>query len=142
MLLAVSQAIVGTDNQMVPTLSALMIEQLLRLGSFSGLGYRALGVSRFLVAYPIGRLSDRRGRRVGLLIGLALSFLGAIGLGISQALETFPLFCATLLLFRLGVGAAQQLRLAAADMFPPNRRAEGLGDVLTGLLVGAPGGRS
>ena len=50
------------------------------------------------------------------------------------------MFCVTLILCGLGVGAAQQLRLAAADMFPPSRRAEGLGYVLTGSLVGAMGG--
>jgi MFS family permease len=36
----------------------------------------------------------------------------------------------------MGMNAAQQLRVAAADMYPPTRRAEGLGYVLTGSLVG------
>ena len=45
-----------------------------------------------------------------------------------------------MLLFGLGLGAGQQLRLAAADLFPPSRRGEGLGYVLTGALIGALGG--
>ncbi|MGH9891410.1 MAG: MFS transporter, partial [bacterium] len=44
------------------------------------------------------------------------------------------------LIFGIGSGAVHQLRLAAADMYPPSRRAEGLGYVLTGSLVGAFGG--
>ena len=43
--------------------------------------------------------------------------------------------------FGMGMNTAQQLRVAAADMYPPSRRAEGLGYVLTGSLVGvAPSG--
>ena len=49
-------------------------------------------------------------------------------------------FLGGLVLFGLGVGAGQQLRLAAADLYPPSRRAEGLGYVLMGSLVGALGG--
>jgi MFS family permease len=59
---------------------------------------------------------------------------------LAQVLGSFGIFSVALLVFGLGVGAAQQLRLAAADMFPPERRAEGLGYVLTGSLVGAMGG--
>jgi len=140
LLLAISQAIVGIGNQMVPTLAALMIEQLLRSATFAGMGYSALGLSRFLVAYPLGQLSDRRGRKAGLMLGLVVSLVGSLGLTAAQVLQSFPLFCLALLVFGLGVGAAQQLRLAAADMFPPHRRAEGLGYVLTGSLVGAMGG--
>jgi hypothetical protein len=44
-----------------------------------------------------------------------------------------------MLLMGLGVGAGQQLRLAAADLYPAPRRAEGLGYVLTGSLVGVLG---
>jgi MFS family permease len=41
-------------------------------------------------------------------------------------------------LFALGsAGSQQQRRLSAADLFPPSRRAQGLGYVLTGSLVGA-----
>ena len=50
------------------------------------------------------------------------------------------MFVLGMLIFGLGVGAGQQLRLAAADLFPPSRRAEGLGYVLTGSLAGALGG--
>jgi MFS family permease len=50
---------------------------------------------------------------------------------------SLPQFIVGLLVFGVGVAANQQLRLAAADMYPPSRRAEGLGYVLTGSFVGA-----
>lgn len=139
-LLSATQAFVGMGNQMTPTLGAIMVVQLLGSATFAGLATSILSVSRFAIAYPIGWVADRFGRRAALLIGYTLSLVGALGTASSAILQSFPLFGLGILIFGLGVGAGQQLRLAAADLFPPSRRAEGLGYVLTGSLVGALGG--
>lgn len=139
-LLASSQAIVGAGTQMIPSLGALMVQQLSGSANLAGLASSLLGVSRFLVAYPVGRLTDRYGRVAGIMAGQAVSLFGAIMLGASVVMASFPLLVLGLLVFGLGVGAGQQLRLAAADMFVPARRAEGLGYVMTGSLLGALGG--
>src|SRR5215510_1356756 len=136
LLLAVTQAFVGVGNQMVPALGAIMVLQLLGSPALAGIATGILGGCRFLVAYPIGTLTDRHGRRVGLVLGLLLSLVGALAIGWSMAVASFPSFLLGLVLFGLGVGAGQQLRVAATDMYPPNRRAEGLGCVLMGSLVG------
>jgi cation diffusion facilitator family transporter len=140
LLLAVTQAFVGVGNQMVPALGAIMVLQLLGSPALAGIATGILGGCRFLVAYPIGAITDRHGRRVGLVLGLLLSLLGALAIGWSMAGASFAVFLLGLVLFGLGVGAGQQLRVAAADMYPPSRRAEGLGYVLMGSLVGALGG--
>ena len=139
-LLALTQAFVGMGNQMTPTLGAIMVVRMLGHATFAGLATSILNVSRFLVAYPIGWVADTHGRRAALLIGYVLSMIGALCIGSSAIWKSFPLFVLGLLVFGLGVGAGQQLRLAAADMYPPARRAEGLGYALTGSLVGAFGG--
>jgi MFS family permease len=139
-LLAATQAFVGIGQQMVPTLGAIMVIRLLGSATFAGLATSLLNFSRFLVAYPIGWVADTLGRRAALMIGLTLSLVGALGVGISVIWTSFPLFVLGILVFGLGVGAGQQLRLAAADLYPPTRRAEGLGYVLTGSLAGAMGG--
>ncbi len=72
-----------------------------------------------------------------MILGLLLVGSGAAITGIAAVLNAFPVFLAGMLVMGLGTGAVQQLRVAAADMYPPNRRAEGLGLVLTGSLVGA-----
>ena len=140
LLLATSQAIVGAGTQMIPSLGAIMALQLGGSAALVGLASGLLGVSRFLVAYPIGQLTDRRGRVVGILTGQAVSLVGALLLGACIVAGSFPLFVVGMIVFGLGVGAGQQLRLAAADMFLPARRAEGLGYVLTGSLIGVLGG--
>jgi MFS family permease len=139
-LLAAVQAFVGAGTQMVPTLGALMVERLTGTIALAGLASGMLYLARLLVAYPIGWVTDTYGRRASLMIGLWLSLAGAVGVGLSVAWGSFLLFLIGLLTFGLGVGAGHQLRTAAADMYLPERRAEGLGYVLTGSLVGALGG--
>jgi MFS family permease len=140
LLLATAQAFVGVGNQMVPTLGAIMVIQLLGSPALAGLATSILGGCRFLVAYPAGHVADTYGRRAGLLAGLLLSLVGAIAVGLALMQHAFLVFLGGLVLFGLGVGAGQQLRLAAADLYPPSRRAEGLGYVLMGSLIGALGG--
>lgn len=126
--------------QMVPTLGALMVVRLLGSANLAGIGTAILGLGRLLIAYPVGKINDAYGRKVGLVLGLLLSLVGALVTGASMAWTSFPLFVGGMVLFGLGVGAGLQLRVAASDMYPPSRRAQGLGMVLTGSVVGALGG--
>src|SRR5262247_1270108 len=139
LLLAASQAFVGVGNQMVPTLGAIIVQRLLGSVYLAGLATSTLGASRFLVSYPIGRVADRYGRRIAVVLGLLFGLVGALGTGLSVISGSFSLFLASLLVFGAGVSAGYQLRVAAADMYPPHRRAQGLGFVLTGSLLGAVG---
>jgi MFS family permease len=137
-LLTVAEVFVGTAQQMVPTLSSIIIGGMLGSATFAGAGSSLMGLSRALVSYPSGGLADRFGRKPVLMLGLALSLLGAVALGVVIPLGSAPLFFAALALFAIGsAGSQQQRRLSAADLFPPSRRAQGLGFVLTGSLVGA-----
>lgn len=139
-LIAAAQAGVGATAQLVPTLSAIMVVRLLGSAGLSGIGVSIMNGSRLLVAYPIGMITDRYGRKPGLLLGLLLGLVGALLAALSMLISSFALFLAAMLVLGLGGGALQQLRVAAADMYLPARRAEGLGYVLTGSLAGALGG--
>ena len=139
-LLAATQAVVGIGTQMVPALGAIIVMQLVGTATLAGLSTSIQSLSRLLIAYPIGWIADTLGRRVALLIGQSLCLLGTVCVGVSVFGMSLPLFTLGILIFGLGMGAGQQLRLAAADLYPPARRAEGLGLVLTGSLAGALGG--
>lgn len=140
-LLTCAEAFVGTGQQMVPTLGAVMVMHLTGSAALAGIGGSVLGLSRALVSYPSGRLADLYGRKSVLVVGLLLSLMGALGLGVSMLRMSFPAFLIALLVFGIGNGTSQQQRrLSAADLYPPERRAQGLGYVLTGSLVGAVGG--
>ncbi len=139
-ILALSQALVGAGTQLVPTLAPILSVELLGSAAAVGAGIAIIGISRLIVAYPLGKLMDTYGRRAGLALGMAIAIIGTILTGLSAVWHSFPLFVIGMLVFGMGMGAAQQLRLAAADMYPPSRRAQGLGYVLTGSLLGALGG--
>ena len=135
--LALSQAFVGAGTQMIPALGALVILQLTHSVALTGLGTAMIAMSRFMVAYPAGKISDKFGRKSAITIGLALGLAGAPMIGLAVVLDSFPLLVAGFLVFGLGMGMIQQLRVAAADMYPPSHRGQGMGYVLMGSLVGA-----
>lgn len=139
-LLAASQALVGVGNQMVPTLGAIIVARFLGSANLAGVATSTMGVSRFLVSYPAGKVADSYGRRFALVLGLVLGLVGAVGAGLSILWSSFALFLTSIILFGAGVAAGYQLRVAAADMYPPSQRAQGLGYVLTGSVVGTLGG--
>jgi MFS family permease len=140
-LLTLAEMFVGTGQQMVPTLGSIVVYSFLGSPTFAGISTSIIGLTRALVSYPSGHLADRRGRKPILLLGLLLSFVGAIGMGTSVLWSSFALYLIGLLIFGIGSGTSQQQRrLSATDMYPPARRGEGLGFVLTGSLVGALGG--
>src|SRR5262245_55741833 len=121
LLLAASQAFVGVGNQMVPTLGAIVVARLLGSAHLAGMATSVLGVSRFLVSYPIGRVADVHGRKVAIVLGLLLGLAGAVCTGLSVLFGSFALFLASILIFGAGISAGYQLRVAAADMYPPSQ---------------------
>jgi hypothetical protein len=132
MLLASTQAFVGMGTQMVPSIGAIIVMQITGASTLAGLTSSINSLSRFLVAYPIGWVADTLGRRAALWIGQSLCLVGTLIIAASVFMTSLPLLALGTLIFGLGTGAGQQLRLAAADLYPPARRAEGLAYVLSG----------
>jgi len=102
-----------------------------------GLGPAVFLVAGALAVGPAGRLSDRVGRmpviRAGFVLGTVGPWVTAAGCG---ARSGVLVFCG------LGLcGAGQTIvllsRAAAAEMFPPERRARGMSIVLFGVVFGA-----
>ena len=89
-----------------------------------GLSVGLVGISRFLVAYPVGRITDALGRKPGILMGLGLALVGATVVGVAMGLHSFGGFVVGILIFGMGMNASQQFRVAATDMFPPQHRAQ------------------
>ena len=101
MLLASSQAFSGAGGQMVPTLAPVLVVQMINNASLAGIGTSITGLSRLIIAYPIGRLTDTFGRRAGVVLGLLLVGCGAGIIGASAILQNFPTFLFGLLVMGL-----------------------------------------
>jgi MFS family permease len=136
LFLALSQALIGAGMQVPYALGPLVAVALTGSAGLAGLAISVLGLSRFLVAYPLGKFADTHGRKPGLQLGLLLGLIGTVLVGLTIIGGSYPLFLGALLVFAMGLSAIYQLRVAAVDMYPPARRGLALGWVLTGTVVG------
>lgn len=134
--LALALAFGGAGMQYAYGFGPLMIVQLTGSAGLAGVSVALIALSRFAIAYPIGKITDTYGRKLGVLMGLALAIVGAIALGLSIGMKSPAMFIGGLFVFGMGMNASQQLRVAAADMAPPRMRAQALGFVALGSLVG------
>ena len=131
-LFALSQSFNGAGMQLAYGIGPLMVLALTHSATLAGLSVALIGLSRFLVSYPVGRLMDAYGRKPAILLGQMLALIGALLLGLSIHVESVALFVGGLLTFGMGMNAAQQLRVAATDMYPPQRRGQALGACQSG----------
>ncbi len=135
-LLALSLSFAGAGMQFAYGFGPLMVVSLTGSSALAGLSVGLIGLSRFLVAYPIGKITDTFGRKPGVLFGLVLALFGTLALYMAMALHSIILFAFGLLVFGMGMNASQQMRVAATDMAPPRLRAQALGFVALGSLFG------
>ena len=135
-LYALSQSFTGAGMQFAYGFGPLMVLALTGSAGLAGLSVALIGFSRFLIAYPIGELTDRYGRKLGIFAGLTLAMIGALAIGTSMAVMSLWIFVIGLLIFGMGMNAASQMRVAATDMVPHTHRAQALGYMSLGSLAG------
>lgn len=134
--LSLALAFGGAGMQYAYGFGPLMILQLTESAALAGLSVALIAMSRFAIAYPIGKVTDTYGRKLGVMMGLALAIFGALALGFSVSIKSPAMFIAGFFVFGMGMNASQQLRVGAADMAPPRLRAQALGFVALGSLIG------
>jgi MFS family permease len=123
--------------QLAVALGTVTIVAVTGVKGILGLGPAVFLVAGALAVGPAGRISDRVGRmpviRTGFVLGIAGPAITAAGCAAPSGILVF-LGLAT-------CGAAQTIvllsRAAAAEMFPPERRARGMSIVLFGVVSGA-----
>jgi len=135
-LFAISQSFSGAGMQLAYGIGPLMVMAVTHSASLAGLSVALIAFTRFLVAYPVGKITDTYGRKPGIQLGLALALIGAVLTGLSMVWHSTIALIGGIAVFSMGMNAAQQLRVAATDMFPPHMRAEALGYVALGSLIG------
>src|ERR1041385_5172380 len=123
--------------QLAVALGTVTIVAVTGIHSILGLGPAVFLVAGALAVGPAGRLSDRVGRMPVIRTGFVLGMSGPLVTAAGCALESGPVVFLGLAL----CGAAQSIvllsRAAAAEMFPPERRARGMSIVLFAVVSGA-----
>jgi MFS family permease len=136
-LLSAAQAAHSAMHQLAVAVASITLVGVLDIAGLLGLGPAIVLAAGALAAIPAGRSMDRFGRVPVLAAGRAV---GAVACGVAalgSALGS-PL---AVLAGLAGVGAANGanllIRTAGGDMYPPERRARGIGLVLFGAVFGA-----
>jgi MFS family permease len=135
-LIALSLSFSGSGMQFAYGFGPLMVIDLTGSSALAGLSVGLIGLSRFFIAYPIGKITDIYGRKTGIHFGLILALFGTFALAYAMHERSIILFTFGMLVFGMGMNASQQMRVAATDMYPPRMRAQALGFVALGSLFG------
>jgi len=102
-----------------------------------GLGPAIFLTAGALAAFPAGRLMDRFGRVPVLAGGCLAGVAGCLTTALGCELDSAAIVVAGFALVGVAQGTILLARAAAADMYPPERRARGISYVLFGALFGA-----
>lgn len=135
-LFALSQSFVGAGVQLAYGIGPLMVIAVTGSAGLAGLTVALFGISRFLVSYPVGKITDHYGRKPGILFGQGLAMVGTFGSGFAMLAGSAIGLTLGMIVFAMGISAGQQLRVAATDMYPPRMRGQALGFIAMGSLLG------
>ena len=102
-----------------------------------GLGPAIFLTAGALAAFPAGRLMDRFGRIPVLAGGCLAGVAGCLTTALGCELESAAVVVSGFAFVGVSQGTILLARAAAADMYPPERRARGISYVLFGALFGA-----
>jgi len=130
-------ALGSTGNIAALTVATIVANDLTGSAALAGTPAAAVVFGAALGATTLSWLMSRRGRRPGLVVGYGLGVVGA-GLAIAGVVaSSLPILLLGSLLIGFGNSANQLSRYAAADLYPPDRRATALGVVVWAATVGA-----
>ncbi|WP_252975889.1 MFS transporter [Janibacter melonis] len=122
------------------TVGALLAEQMLGSAGLAGLPTALFTLGSALTAYLVGRVSQRRGRRVGLGAGFVAGGVGAAGVVVAAALDAVPMLLVALFVYGAGTATNLQARYAGTDLARPHERGKAISVALVSTTLGAVAG--
>ncbi|WP_213450974.1 MFS transporter [Rhizomonospora bruguierae] len=135
-LLFGTQVIGGVGVTLGISVGALLAARLGGAG-ISGLAGSSSVIGGALLAIPVTRLTQSRGRRPALALAYLCGAAGALVVVGGAALRSVSLVLAGMLLFGGGSAAGLQARYAAMDLSPPGRRGRDLSLIVWATTLGA-----
>ncbi len=136
-LLAATLTSVSGMVQLAVAVATVTLVLVTGVESILGLGPAIFLLGGGFVAFPAGRLMDRYGRVPILAAGCVAGIAGCLTTALGCKLASATLVIVGFALVGVGQGTILLSRAAAADMYPPERRARGISYVLFGALFGA-----
>ena len=119
------------------TLTSIIAADLSGNDKLAGLPSTMSLIGRAAVAYPLGWLMDRLGRRITVAGGFFFGALGALISTLAIIWQSFPLFMFGSLIFGMGRASSDQSRYIAAEVQPSNNRAKTIGFIVFAGTIGS-----
>ncbi|MGR0159785.1 MFS transporter [Paenarthrobacter nitroguajacolicus] len=139
-LLSSAQLLSGVGNGATLSIGSLLAVDLSGSEAWAGSITTVLTLAAAIAALPLARLAEARGRRVGLVTGLAAAMVGALLIISSVMSGSFLLLLLGAAFLGLGTAANLQARFAAVDLAEPEHRGRSLSTVVWAITIGAVAG--
>lgn len=136
-ILVLSQIFGGAGLGAGIAVGALLAEDMLGSTSLAGLPSALFALGAAAAALLVGRLSQRDGRRLGLVAGYTGSLIGSIIVVLSAVISNPALLMLGLFLYGAGSATNLQARYAGTDLVPASRRGRAVSTVLVATTLGA-----
>ena len=130
-------ALGSTGHIAAVTVATIAAKELSDTAALAGLPGATVVLGAAVGATSLAWIMARRGRRSGLTSGYVIGVLGAFLAAAAIIDRSLPLLLLGTFFIGFGNASNQQSRYAAADLFPPARRASAIGIVVWGATVGA-----
>ncbi|WP_026929118.1 MFS transporter [Glycomyces tenuis] len=121
---------------------ALLIEDMTGSSTYAGLAQSLFAGGSALIVIPAVRITERFGRRGGLLFGYLCAVAGTAAVVTAIVLDTAALAIGGYFLLGSASYAGLQSRYAAADLAPANKRGTHLSTVVWAATIGSVAGPS
>ncbi len=136
-VLVFAQILGGIGLGATVSVGALLASEVSGSPAWSGMAATMSTLGAALIAVPLARAAQARGRRIALSVGSIVAALGAILATVAAALGSFPLLLVGLALAGAGSATNLQARFAATDLAVPAHRARQLSIVVWSTTIGA-----
>jgi len=136
-VLVVGQVLGGVGAGATLSLGALLAAHLSGSNAWSGMAATMSTLGAALLAVPLARLAQARGRRRSLAVGAVVAACGAALAIAAAAVGSFVLLLLALAMLGVGSAANLQARFAATDLASPRFRARDLSVVVWSTTIGA-----
>ncbi|MFZ3171804.1 MAG: MFS transporter [Carboxydocellales bacterium] len=139
-IVVISQIFGGAGLAAGITVGALLAKDMLGTDSFVGFPAALFTLGSAGAALIVGRLSQRFGRRLGLVTGFWAGGIGAIGVVVSAVTNNILLLFASLLIYGAGTATNLQARYAGTDLANSTQRARAISIAMVATTFGAVAG--
>ncbi len=135
--LLAGQSLFSASMIMAFTIGSIIAVELAGNDRWVGVPSTLVVIGAALMAYPIGRLMDRVGRRIGLSLGYLLGITGMLVTGFAVISQSLPVYLLGIFGLGLTKGVLDQGRYAAAEASPESKRARAISWVVLGGTAGS-----